>query len=90
MIPCLPRKHQTGSNSIKVVNERIKYLTYFLNCIAKQKFLFESEEVQLFFNSNNSDMKKTYEKMEKLSYEKKLERFKLVYANVDIDPTKRL
>jgi hypothetical protein len=35
-------------------------------------------------------MKKTYEKMEKLSYEKKLERFKLVYANVDIDPTKRL
>jgi hypothetical protein len=42
-IPCLPPKHNAGNNNLKVVNERIKYLSYFLNCIAKVTYLFMSE-----------------------------------------------
>jgi hypothetical protein len=42
-IPGLPPKHSAGSNNLKVVNERIKYLSYFLNCIAKVNYLFMSE-----------------------------------------------
>ena len=42
MIPCLPPKHTAGSNSLKIVNERVKYLTYFLNGCAKMKFIFMS------------------------------------------------
>jgi len=51
-----------------VVTERLKYLNYFLNEIGKVPYLFMSEEFQLFINSNSSDLKKMYEKMQKPTY----------------------
>lgn len=62
-IPCLPPKHIAGNSDLKIVSERVKYLTYFLNCIAKVKYLFMSDEFQLFLNSNSSDLKKLFDKM---------------------------
>jgi hypothetical protein len=43
MVPPLPAKHSSGSNSLRVVNERVKYLTYFLNNCVKLNFIFMSD-----------------------------------------------
>jgi hypothetical protein len=75
-IPVLPPKHTSGSNSLKVVNQRVRCLTYFLNNCAKIPFIFLSEEFREFLESNNSDLKKLYEKMEKHNYQKMLLRYK--------------
>jgi hypothetical protein len=86
-IPILPPKHSGGSNTLKVVNERIKYLTYFLNCIAKTKCLFLSEEFQLFLNSNSSDLKKLFDKMQKPTYESIVLRYEKVFPEIRPDKT---
>lgn len=60
-IPCLPDKQIIGSNSLKVVKERMKELTYFLNSVAKIPYLLQSEEFHFFLTSPNSDLVRYYE-----------------------------
>jgi hypothetical protein len=75
VVPCLPAKRASGSNSLKVVNERVKYLSYFLNNCVKLAFIFMSDEFQLFLTSSDPDLKTKFEKMPTLPYYLMLHRY---------------
>ena len=88
-VPIIPPKHSTGNSSLKVVTERLKYLNHFLNEIGKVPYLFMSEEFQLFINSNSSDLKKMYEKMQKPTYEYIAQRYQKTFPEITPDPNFR-
>jgi hypothetical protein len=75
VVPCLPAKRASGSNSLKVVNERVKYLSYFLNNCVKLAFIFMSDEFQLFLTSSDPALKTKFEKMPTLPYYLMLHRY---------------
>lgn len=64
----------------------MKYLNLFLNEIGKIPYLFNCEEFQLFLNSNSSDLKKMYEKMQKPTYEFIAQRYKKTFPELNPDP----
>ena len=64
----------------------MKYLSYFLNCVAKVSYLWTSEEFQLFLNSNSSDLKRLFEKMQKPTFESIVLRYQNTFSQVKPDP----
>jgi hypothetical protein len=89
IIPCLPAKHTSGSNSLRVVNERVKYLSYFLNNCARMTFIFMADEFQLFLTSTDPDLRARLERLPALPYYLTLNRYEEAFAGVQADETRR-
>lgn len=88
LIPSLPPKHSSGSNSYKVVQERVKHLSLFLKVCANVNFLFMSDEFQLFLTSS-VDLRRHFEKMDRLSYALRFERYRQLFPDIPVDLEKR-
>lgn len=88
LIPSLPPKHSSGSNSYKVVQERVKHLSLFLKVCANVNFLFMSDEFQLFLTSS-ADLRRHFEKMDRLSYALRFERYRQLFPDIPVDLEKR-
>jgi hypothetical protein len=86
-IPNIPGKKVIKNTETKTINMRMRLINRFLDKLSKIKYLYNSEETQLI-KANTSDCAKNIEKLKKLSYLEKLERYQSAfpdyYENYDV------
>lgn len=84
-IPNIPHKKIVGNLESSFIEMRCRQLSNFTNKLAKLPYLFYSEEVKFFLNSE--DVEKSLNKLPKESYDEVLMKYKRIFLNV-IDESK--
>jgi hypothetical protein len=86
-IPNIPGKKVIKNTETKTINMRMRLINRFLDKLSKIKYLYNSEEMQLI-KSSTSECAKNIDKLKKLSYLEKLERYQSAfpdyYENYDV------
>lgn len=67
-VPPLPPKKVVGNMDAKFIEERRLFLDLFLKKVATLKWLWYSEEVDIFIRSNSNDIEKTLGSLPKSTY----------------------
>lgn len=57
-VPAIPPKKVTGNLEFQFIEERRKYLEYFLKELSKLKYLWYSDSVKIFLRSTSPDLEK--------------------------------
>lgn len=57
-VPPIPSKSALGNNEPKLIEDRKRFLQYFLEQIAKLRHLYFSDEFQTFLRTKNTDIEK--------------------------------
>lgn len=84
-IPNIPHKKMVGNLESSFIEMRCRQLSNFTNKLVKLPYLFYSEEVKFFLNSE--DVEKALSKLPKESYDEVLMKYKRIFLNI-IDDSK--
>lgn len=57
-VPAIPPKKATGNLELQFIEDRRRYLEYFLKELSKLKYLWYSDPVKIFLRSTNPDLEK--------------------------------
>ncbi|CAD8189257.1 unnamed protein product [Paramecium octaurelia] len=82
-VPPIPAKQALGNNEQKVVEDRKRFLQYFLEQVAKLRHIYFSDEFQTFLRTKNTDMEKALQGLPKQSIQEVYEKFKKNFPHLN-------